>query len=746
MRSRVVIIYNFFWTFLFFSYVIADIGDWTTYTNKSDIRDIGIFENKIWCATNGGIYKYNIYDSTDRKGFTNTDGLASNDITTLEIDRYGNIWFGTQEGYINVYLMNSQSWETIDDIVEYEDHVIYDMQSLGDSLYVALDIGISLFHRIYENKQREVKETYKNLGKGFQVEIPVTCIYLHGQDIWAGTDYGLAKSNLNISNMQAPESWVNYTTSNSNLLSNTIRSISSLRDDIFVATDLGVCKFDGTNWIVVNDGLISNWAKKVNVLVVKNGTLYAGTDAGGYQFDLDGNRWLKLGETAAFISSLAVTENGDIWAGRSKNDESEGFSHYSQIEAKWNHFIPPGPGGNNFKGMAIDHDGVLWCCSATDGIFRFDGSTWKNIDRKDDSNFVNNNFWAVTVDPFNRKWFAGYGTGVVSIDNNDSLTFYKNDILKGNNYKPVNNVVIDGNDNVWFTIYTASDGKVVSAVSPDGEWEHFSKDDGIVSNNANELYGIGVDHSNRIWVGTVSGVTVIDYNNTLHDRTDDQIGGPHGTLTTSDGLVDNDVRSIVEDYDNIMWLGTNQGLNYWAGEVYDKGGVIHDNIQAIAVDVRNNKWFGTVAGLSVLAADNYEWTHYTTENSPLVSSNVTCFAFDDSLGKAYIGTTNGLSCFETPLVKNPPENFNQIVAGPNPFILKENPFFTIREIPDDVVVKFLTPDGMLVRNVPKDSFQNEYKWDGKSDNGEYVASGIYLYLLYHDIKGMSKVGKVAVLR
>jgi len=665
MRRRFVVIFNIFWVFLLFSYVIADIGDWTTITNKCDIRDIGIFENKIWCATNGGILNYFIPDSTYEE-FTNTNGLASIDVTTLEIDGYGNIWFGMNDGHINVYWADSQSWETIDDIVEYEDHVINDITSLDDSLYVALDIGISLFHRIYENKQREVKETYKNLGKGFQVEIPVTCIYLNGRDIWAGTDYGLAKSNLNISNMQAPESWLNYTTSNSNLLSNTIHSISSLGDDVFVATDVGIAKFNGNNWVTINNGLGS---LNATTLSEKDGVLYAGTNDGVYQ--LNGNEWSKIGETIRFISSLVVTENGDLWAGRSKISESKGFSHYSQIEAKWNHLIPPGPGGNNFKGMTIDHDGVLWCCSATDGIFRFDGSTWKNINRNDYSSFVNNIFWAVKVDQSNRKWFAGWGTGVVSIDDNDSLTFYND----SESYKAANNVAIDGNNNIWFTIYSPLDEKVVSAVSPDGEWEHFSKADGILINNANELYGIGVDHSNRIWVGTVSGVTVIDYNNTLHDRTDDQIGGPNGTLTTSDGLVHNDVRSIVEDYDNTMWLGTNQGLNYWAGEVYDKGGVIHDNIQTIAVDIRNNKWFGTVAGLSVLAADNYEWTHYTTENSPLVNSNVTCFAFDDSLGKAYIGTTNGLSCFNTSLVAKPRDNFNQIVAGPNPFILQENTTF-----------------------------------------------------------------------
>jgi len=725
-----------------FSLVYGDIGDWTTYTNKGDIRDIGIYQNVIWCATNGGIFKYNIEDSTYEE-FTNTTGLASNDVTTLEIDEFGNIWFGMSNGYINVYWADTKTWDTIDDIVEYEEHYIYDFKLYGDSLFVALDIGISLYHLIYDKSRREVKETYKNLGEGFQVEIPVKCIHLNGKDIWAGTDFGVAKSNLDISNLQAPESWTNYTVANSNIQGNIIRSISSLNNSVFILTERGVFSFDGSNWTKATAGLSVSDTTDVNVLYQKDGKLYLGARFGLYSFD--SNQWSKVGYSASYVSSITVGQNGDLWAGRQKIYAIEGFIHYDPQKRDWDMFIPPGPGSNNFKALAIDHEGVLWCCSTTDGILRYDGISWKAY-RSWDYGFNNNVFWAVTVDNLNRKWFGSWGSGVIQIDENDNLSFH-NEAISGTSdphYYVVINSTIDKDGNVWFLNSEAGNGNVVAVVSPDGRWQHFSTSEGIITSNTREIFGIAVDQYNRIWVGSLSGITVIDFNNTLFDKYDDDLSG---TLTTSDGLVNNNVRTMVEDYDGIMWLGTNEGLNYWfTGEVYDKSGVIHDNIETIAVDIRNNKWFGTIAGVSVLEPDNYTWLHYTTDNSPLVSSHVTCFAFDENTGRVYIGTTNGLSCLETPYSK-PQINLDNVTAGPNPFLIKDNSKFLLLKLSENVSIKFLTTDGMLVRNVLADDILGSvYEWDGRNDDGDPVSSGIYLYLIYNEETGISKVGKFAVVR
>jgi len=52
----------------------------------------------------------------------------------------------------------------------------------------------------------------------------------------------------------------------------------------------------------------------------------------------------------------------------------------------------------------------------------------------------------------------------------------------------------------------------------------------------------------------------------------------------------------------------------------------------------------------------------------------------------------------------------------------------------------------LIRNVPQNLVKGYYEWDGTDGKGNFVASGVYLYLLYNDKLGTSKVGKVAVVR
>ncbi|MFQ6114644.1 MAG: two-component regulator propeller domain-containing protein, partial [bacterium] len=165
---------------------LADIGDWKTFTNMSQVRDFILNGDEIWCATNGGVLMYDIRKRAFTK-FTNTEGLADNDVSTVEIDKYGDIWFGLMDGRINRLNRQNKSWDLIDD---FKGFAINELVARGDTLFVGSDIGVS----VYIISRQEVKETYKNLGR-FQVEIPVQSIFIHSKDIWVGTEYGIAKSN-----------------------------------------------------------------------------------------------------------------------------------------------------------------------------------------------------------------------------------------------------------------------------------------------------------------------------------------------------------------------------------------------------------------------------------------------------------------------------------------------------------------------------------------------------------------------
>lgn len=712
----------------------AGVGDWTTFTSQNDVRDLILIDDHIWCATNGGVFSYQISTGKYRQ-FNNTNGLTSVNAQTVEVDQSGVIWIGFADGWINYYDSVSDSWKNIQD---YVGHHIYDLKAVGDSLLVALDLGISL----YDLRRTEVKETYKHLGWQLPSEISVKHVMVMGREIWAATGSGIARSSFDLANLMAPESWTNYTTSQG-LPSNEIQSIVSYKDSIYAGTNSGVAVLRGREWIKINNGL-----RKLDIkrLVTQSEELYAISSEYVSRWYLLEKSWQEVAPKLIDMSCLVIGQNDDLWVGREKSSNSGGFGHFAMSDQDWEIFIPPGPPSNEFYDLAIDRDGILWCASARDGIFRYDGETWRQYTIAD--GLKNNIIKCVTVDSQNRKWFGSLGGGLIMIDTNGKITVFYNNILSGSpgspNYVVVLDVKADRYDNIWVLNSYAATQNVVAVYTPQLQWYFFSVQQGILTNVVRSIAFDGMD---RAWIGTQQGVSVIDYRNTLADTSDDVI--EDNNLTTSDGLESNDINDVAIDPDDLVWIATAAGLNYWdprTQKVDFQYGLLSNSVNTVAVDIRNNKWFGTDAGVSILAADGYNWTHYSTDNSPLVNNNITSFAFDEETGKAYIGTSYGLSILETPYSR-PREDLSQLKAGPNPFFVGQNQEFAILELADNVAIKFMTENGMVVRRISNDEISGAYTtWDGKNDKGEYVASGIYIYVIYNEETGLNRMGKVAVIR
>jgi ligand-binding sensor domain-containing protein len=737
MKSKFIFLILLFISY-FNQYGQAGVGDWTTFTSQNDIRDLILIGDHIWCATNGGVFSYQISAGIYQQ-FNNTNGLTSVDAQTIEIDYKGNFWVGFADGWINYYDPDSKTWKSVQDFLG---HYIYDLEAVGDSLLIALDIGISL----YDIRRKEVKETYKRLGWQLNSEVDVTDIMVVDREIWAATGSGIARSSFDLANLMAPESWKNYT-SIQGLPGNEIQSLVSHEDSIYAGTNVGIAVFRGQGWIEISTGLDNRDIKR---LVSQNGELFAVSSEYISRWNPPENRWRNVAPWFPVMSCLVVMENGDLWVGRKKSGYGSGFAKFSTSNQQWERFNPPGPPSNEFNGLAVDEDGILWCASARDGIFRYDGKTWRQFTTAD--GLINNGIKSVTVDSENRKWFGSVGGGLIMIDTHETIRIFYKEVLSGagssQDWIVVPDVKIDQYNNVWVLNTEANDNEVVAVYTPQLDWYYFTVQEGILSNVVTSL---DIDQADRVWIGTQRGVSVIDYNNTLADKSDDRVEG--NNLTTVDGLENNSINDIAVDQDEIVWIATAGGLNYWywdrdeqKGVVKTQYGLLSNSINTIEIDIRNNKWFGTSAGVSILAPDGYTFTHYSTDNSLLVNDNVTSFGFDFETGKVYIGTSNGLSVLETPYSR-PREDLSQVKAGPNPFIVGQGQGFAISDLSDDVSIKFMTENGMVVRHISKDDILGAYTtWNGKNDMGEYVASGIYIYVIYNEETGLNRVGKVAVIR
>ena len=79
-------------------------------------------------------------------------------------------------------------------------------------------------------------------------------------------------------------------------------------------------------------------------------------------------------------------------------------------------------------------------------------------------------------------------------------------------------------------------------------YRHNSEDPQSLSNN--KVNAIREDRHGRLWIGTESGLNLLDRNR-----------GTVTIFTTNEGLPDNVIESILEDRHGYLWLGTHNGLS-----------------------------------------------------------------------------------------------------------------------------------------------------------------------------------------
>ena len=273
-----------------------------------------------------------------------------------------------------------------------------------------------------------------------------------------------------------------------------------------------------------------------------------------------------------------------------------------------------------------------------------------------------------------------------------------------------------------------------------------------------ELENLVVDQYDTKWytMGNEGSIGLFYYNEkgTYSDISDDV----YGYITTSKGLSSNAIYSLAVDRRGDLWVGTSLGVNIISNvnavlttsnpqlKITNSFSVRQQTINALAVDPLNQKWLGTNQGLFLLSSDGAQLlASLDTKNSPLLSDVIESLAIDESSGRVYVGTANGLTSFDTPSIL-PVESFNGLNIYPNPLILKDgNQLVTIDGLIRNTDIKITTVSGKLVREFSSPGGRTAF-WDGRDDNGNLVSSGVYIVIAFDQEGNSVETGKIAVLR
>lgn len=321
-------------------------------------------------------------------------------------------------------------------------------------------------------------------------------------------------------------------------------------------------------------------------------------------------------------------------------------------------------------------------------------------------------------------------------------------------YTRISHIEYDQKGNLW--VLNSGSSKPIKILSQDGNWTelHYPQLEGLPT-----VSNIHVDSRGYMWVVSLqgdAGLFCARTNGTL-DTSDDVTKLVLTKFINQDGL-SYDVYQIfgfAQDRNDRIWVGTNTGLFVIDNpkSFLDKGTFTQIKvprndgtgladylmngvyIQCIYVDGANRKWIGTKQnGIYLLSEDGLETIeHFTTDNSPLPSNNIVSVAVNESTGEVFIGTANGIASYMSgATAPQPTLDENNIYAYPNPVKPDYSGDITIVGLTFDCNVKIVNTAGTLIHE--GSSTGGSFTWDGKDRYGEKVSSGIY-YVLTYDSEG-----------
>ena len=215
---------------------------------------------------------------------------------------------------------------------------------------------------------------------------------------------------------------------------------------------------------------------------------------------------------------------------------------------------------------------------------------------------------------------------------------------------------------------------------------------------------------------------------------------------------------VYEPKSDNVWMVTNSALVYWDKDEKDlksplsTNGLSGASYTSIDVDSRGNLWVGTSSqGAYRLtprktSPDTLSTIHFTTRHG-LLSEKIQDVAVDTVLGMVWFAHENGITRYKRDDLRGTEKNMTNdapedVKVYPNPFRPKMQAFVSFANLADDAVVNVYNRGGKLVVSMSGDQISGgRAAWNGRMDNGNIVAPGVYQYV----IRGGTKIKKGKLL-
>jgi len=566
------------------------------------------------------------------------DGLVSLSVSSIQQDKYGFMWFGSQGGLnrydgvkTEVFTHDPFDKNTIaNDLVQ---TIYYDEENniMWVGTYSGLS-GLNIDTREVVHYQKDNNNPEKTLSNNIVVSITKD----NKNNLWVGTMDGLNKidlTNSSITHIKTENSTIRSLLfdTNNTLWIGTLGGLNYI-DDI----DNNIVKktpmdFPSQYFMAITEsepgklilglwgyGLVEYWPEKnikkqypvpdnkiYTVLESSDGTLWAGSWGGGlWSKPMNGEAvWFENSENSelsnSVIYALFQDKGGIVWVGT-----NGGGVHYLS------------PRRNNYR--FIGNDSINNLKVAQGKI---------DVVYKDSQDFM---------------YISVYGAGLYILKNNQLHLLKHSDSEESLLDNIVNSVFEDSNNNLW----VASNGGLQLLNRSDLTFKNWSQIHPQNKLSHDIITFITEDSKKNLWIGTYGeGINIYNSNT-------DSLKVLKNTPDDINSLSDNIIYYIYETSMSDIWIGTNNGLNLYNPVNSSFKTYFHDsnnsnsltgnNIRAINEDFEGNLWIGTYsAGINKKEKNNDIFSHYTTK-SGLSSNNILSIIVSDD-NRVWLGTRSGIN-------------------------------------------------------------------------------------------------------
>lgn len=536
----------------------------------------------------------------------------------------------------------------------------------------------------------------------------------------------------------------------------------------YISTGFGIVKLD------MRDAVISdtyNLRFRVDYCYIDGNYIYAASSTNGlYRAALTGNlldpgQWERVG---GYVSRT--------------------YSVDQDLLAKAKTLSPGGP-ENNLFGFMRFYNGKLYSVAGGfsydkdndyAGIVQiYDKGSWTiaghDVDSLDDHKITDMS--TIDIDPTDDShYFVAGRSGLYEFRNNRFVKSfsYDNSPLKSaativqptKGYVLVFTVKFDRGGNLW-VFNSQSAGAPILRYTRGGEWEEYDAA-ALKASNMSLLMMTNAmfDRDSLLWC--VNGHFI--QHGVVCYQPSSKGTNLYNSFVNEDGtLLDvREVNDIEEDLEGNIWVATSVGplyINYAdktkssEEQVFQQYKVPRNDgtdladyllsgvsITGIAIDGANRKWFSTLGnGVYLVSADNNtEVHHFLTNNSPLLSDNVSAVAIDKSTGEVFFATDKGLCSYVSDASQTVDKMSKDVTyAYPNPVKPGYTGPITITGLTYDADVKIVTTSGVLVAQGRSNG--GSFVWDGNDLDGKRVASGVYMVQTATSNGDKGTVCKIAIV-